>query len=163
SFGMTAPGRSFEPADVEIARGLGERAAFAIENARLQRDLQRAVVARDDLIAVVSHDLRNLLGVLSMNAEAIVRSLPEGTITEKQRRHGEAIHRTSGRMERLIRDLLDVGSIEAGRLKLEPHPEDVGAVLAQAEEDLQPLASSRTLRLEVEAPASPLTVRADRQ
>jgi signal transduction histidine kinase len=163
SFGMIEPGRCFDQADVEVAMGLGERAAFAIENARLTRDLQRAVVARDDLIAVVSHDLRNLLGVLSMSAEAIVRSLPEGALTEKQRRHGEAIHRTSGRMERLIRDLLDMGSIEAGRLNLEPHAEDVGGLLAQAEEDLQPLASARSLRLEVEAPPSPLTVRADRQ
>lgn len=163
SFGVAESGRRFEPLDVEAAMSLGQRAAFAVENARLQGDLRRAVVARDDLIAVVSHDLRNLLGVLSMNADSILRGLPRDAAADKPRRQAEAIRRTSGRMERLIRDLLDVGSIEARQLKLELSPEDVGALLGQAHEDLQPLALSKAVCLDVEAPGAAVTVRCDRQ
>jgi len=163
SFVWAESDRRYSDADLEIAVMLGQRAAFAVDNARLHGDLQRAVVARDDLIAVVSHDLRNLLGVMAMSVQGIAKKLPDGPQGERAQRLAAALKRTTVRMERLIRDLLDFGSIESGRLKVEPKAEDLGAFFGQLSDDLRPLAAAKSIRLEVVAPAAPLGIRCDRQ
>jgi signal transduction histidine kinase len=155
--------RRYNDADLETAVMLGQRAAFAVDNARLHSDLQRAVVARDDLIGVVSHDLRNLLGVMAMSAQGMVKKVSQGPEGEKVKRLAAAMKRTTARMDRLIHDLLDFGGIESGRLKLDPQPEDVNMFFAPLLEDLRPLATAKGIRLRVEPPGSTLAVRCDRQ
>jgi signal transduction histidine kinase len=163
SFVWAESNRRYTDADLETAVMLGQRAAFAVDHARLHGDLQRAVVARDDLIAVVSHDLRNLLGVMAMSVQGIAKKLPDGAQGERAQRLAGALKRTTIRMERLIRDLLDFGSIESGRLKLEPQLEDLGAFFGQLADDLRPLAAAKAIRLEVASPSAPLSIRCDRQ
>jgi signal transduction histidine kinase len=162
-FARAGTGRRYDVADLETAVMLGQRAAMAVERARLHHQLQSAVRMRDDLIAMVSHDLRNLIGIVSMSAAAIGRGLPAGAGRGKQGKHVDAIGRSVEGMNRLIRDLLDVGSIEAGQLQVDPRPEELGALLAQTLEDLRPLAAARALRLEVALPDQPVAVSCDRQ
>jgi signal transduction histidine kinase len=144
-------------------RLLRSERALALERAQLLEREQRAVRARDDLIAMVSHDLRNFAGVIAVNAAVIARGASKGTVPDGRRKEAEIIGRSVGRMERLIRDLLDVGSIEAGQLKVDRQPEDISVLLSQTLDDLQPLAVSRALRLRVQIPPVPLMVSCDRQ
>ncbi len=71
--------------------------------------------ARQDILAFVSHDLKNSLMSLFLNVEMLTRSAPRD-----ERRRGwkqlDRIHRGVTQMQRMIEDLLDVGSIESGRL-----------------------------------------------
>ena len=77
--------------------------------------LQEAVRARDEVLAVVSHDLRNPIGTIAAAAELLsdVSMAPE-----RQGEHLEIIGRAAHRANRLIQDLLDVATIEAGRLSV---------------------------------------------
>jgi len=118
--------RRFDAADLALARDLALRAALAVDNARLYRTAQRATAARDVVLGVVSHDLRNPLSAIAMCAHALRESPP----TEEGARHSlaNAISDSTEWMQRLIQDLLDVAAIEAGRLSIERREEDVGEI-----------------------------------
>lgn len=116
------------------------------DGARVHRDIQQAVERREHLLAIVSHDLRNPLGVVRMNAEYLLSALPSKQLV----RHGRAlraIERAALRMERLISDLLDVASIDAGRLRLDPSPCAAAELAVEALDAHLALAERRAIRL----------------
>ncbi len=139
------------------------------ERARLVRALEReraaraaaeaAIGTRDDVLAVVSHDLRDPLSTIAMSAALQLETpLPE----PRRRDQLEAIRRAAGRMDRLIGDLLDAAAIEAGRLSVVPAPTDVAPMLRECcEAFLEPAAGKRQ-RLECRAERSVPPVLADR-
>jgi len=121
---------------------------------RMDRAAQAAIQARDDLMGVVAHDLRNPLSVILMRAEYL-RMIPSTKDTEADE-SATAISRSAMRMNRLIQDLLDVSRIEAGGLALRCSEVDAGRLVADAAESQQPLASGARLTLAVEvAPSLP--------
>lgn len=96
---------------------------------RTESALRDAVQARDDMIAVVSHDLRNPVSTVAAAAE-LIQDLP---LTEERRaEHLDIIRRSADRMSRLIDDLLDVARLDAGHLEVEPSPEPVGDLIQEA-------------------------------
>jgi PAS domain S-box-containing protein len=115
-FVRTSKSKAYDPAHVRLAEQLAERAALAIENGRLYRAAQRAIRARDDVMGVVAHDLRNPLGAILMQV-SILQSLgasDDGPYAKAI----PLIDRSAKRMNRLIQDLLDVIRIDAQRLSL---------------------------------------------
>ncbi|HTR76505.1 MAG TPA: ATP-binding protein, partial [Gemmatimonadaceae bacterium] len=137
---------TFDDADLALAQALADRAAMAIENARLLLRAQRATAARDHVLGVVSHDLRNPLSAVSMLARRIAESPPDSDA--ERRSLGRDILTSVQWMHRLIRDLIDIASIEAGRLSVELEPRDpaetLDATLAMFAEE----ARSRDIALE---------------
>jgi light-regulated signal transduction histidine kinase (bacteriophytochrome) len=127
---------------------------------RLVRE-QRAVRARDDLVAVVSHDLKNPLHVIKLQTTLLRRPVGEDEPSSRLRAVAERIEKAVHRMDSLVHDLLDLAKIEAGRFVVEPHPEDVRDLLAEALELLRPVADAKAMTLsdEVHGVGS---VRADR-
>jgi signal transduction histidine kinase len=121
---------------------------------RLLNAKDRQLHAERDLLAIVSHDLRNPLAVILAGAELISRSPDPGP---GRRRTAEAIRRSALRMERLINDLLDVAAIDAEQLTVERSPTKVGWLLEQTR-DFEPTAIDRDVRLEVAQPDETLTV-----
>ena len=109
------------------------------------------MLAREDLLAIVSHDLRNPLGVVLASSALLLKSSLPPDKDERARRQVEAIQRAGNRMNRLIRDLLDFASIQGGRLSGQPRPHDAAAVVAAVTEALEPLAVAKQLRLVSEA------------
>lgn len=140
-------GRSFGTEDLELAQELATRASLAIENARLFQEAQQATTARDEMLGVVAHDLRNPLGTIRMGASLLVETTQPD---QPQRRQAEIIQRASDRMNRLIQDLLDVRRMEGGRLTIEPRPVPVGTLMCEAAEMLRPLAEANGIALEAE-------------
>jgi PAS domain S-box-containing protein len=151
TFASTQSGRRYGPADLVLAEGLAGRAALSIDNARLYRESQQSSQARDEVLAVVSHDLRNPLNVIGLGASALLKHLPEDGPAAAWRKQAELIRRSADRAVHLIEDLLDVAKIEAGRLVVQRVPEDVVPLLDEAIELHRPLAEARGLVLEREA------------
>jgi signal transduction histidine kinase len=161
TFVSSDPGRRYGAPDLEMAEQLARRAALAVDNARLYRAAQRAIRGRDDFLAIVSHDLRNPLTVCLMNAKLLLSGPPAD---ETQTRRGlESILRSAERMDRLIGDLLEVATIEAGQLVVDPAPHPVESLVGPAIELARPLAAQKSLRLGASLePGLPL-VRCDRE
>jgi PAS domain S-box-containing protein len=131
---------------LEIAEHLGRRAGLAIDNARLYREAQEASRTREQVLAIVSHDLRNPLSVILMSAASTMRrarASQDGWLVKQ----AETVHRSASRMERLIADLLDMASIHTGRLKVELKPQPIGDVIREAVDLHQPLAIEHGIEL----------------
>lgn len=156
-------GRRYGEAEVLLAEELGRRAAQAVDNARLYQEATRAIRTRDDLLAVVSHDLKNPLNVVSMVAGILQMDEADGERGEFVRKHGQLLGRATRRMLGLIDDLLDLASIEAGRLSVETREESVTELATAAIELLQPVAVQKGADLRwTEGEVLP-PVRADRR
>jgi PAS domain S-box-containing protein len=135
----------YGPADLRMAEELAQRAALSIENARLYHAAGRAVQVRDDVLGIVAHDLRNPLGAILMQAGLLQRQASEPG--HPARKPGEVIERAARRMNDLIQDLLDVTSIDAGRLSIEPSGMSARQLVSDALESQKPLASSSSIEL----------------
>ncbi len=154
-------GRRFDEFDLETARHLGRRAALAVDNARLYQQAREATRLREEVLAVVSHDLKNPLGAVQLSARALGGKL--GGADPRLRRHLDIIERSAGRMEHLIADLLDVASIQAGRLAIERREEPVGPLVDEALAIHAPLAADKGVTLRSEASPSGAIVHADHE
>src|SRR5687768_16423173 len=153
------PRRRYDDSDMALARKLTALGGLAVDNARLYQMSQRLSRARDEILGVVSHDLRNPLSAITMCTTVLLETPPD---TEGERRELlSAIDDAAEWMNRLIRDLLDVTSIEAGRLSLERGPTDVIAVVEQAIGMFTTSARDRGLTLSIDIPEVPPPVYAD--
>jgi PAS domain S-box-containing protein len=145
-----------------LSPGVSELHGFSVDVTDLKRaeeKAQQAKQAREDLLAVVSHDLRSPLGSIRMSAELISRALKTGDAT-KAAGLASLIARSTERMERLAGELLDIAQLEAGGLAIERHPVDVAKLVHECTEMFRPLSEERGLRLEAEVPAG-LIAKAD--
>jgi signal transduction histidine kinase len=148
---FTDTGRSLSADDVSMAGDLARRAATAIDNARLYDEAQRAVHARDEVLAIVTHDLRAPLSAIITAATIQVASAPPTEDGGRVRRHAETIQRSAQHMTRQIGDLTDLAQIDAGRLAIRPKLSDPAALARDVVDTLRPVAAERgtDLRLEV--------------
>jgi signal transduction histidine kinase len=115
-----------------------------------------ALANRDDFLGIVSHDLRNLLGGIVLGADLLVERSDRGMSAEQIRTGATRIRRYAARMNRLIGDLVDVASIDAGKLMVTPVAADVSAVVAEAVDTFQGAATARGQSLRSQA-GPPLT------
>ncbi|MFQ6591945.1 MULTISPECIES: ATP-binding protein [Pseudomonas] len=160
------PRTSFEIWKVEMA-GISTKwshgdhfAANDLRRSALENDLarqvlreQQAVRARDELVAVVSHDLRNPMTVISMLC-GIMQNAFSSDGPHTSRRISSAIdtmQQAAGRMNTLLDDLLDTSKIEAGRYVVKPVALDVSQMFEEAYALLSPLAMEKGIDLSFNA------------
>ena len=117
-----------------------------------------ALANRDDFLGIVSHDLRNLLGGIVTSAGILAARAGEGTDGPHVLAGTARIQRYAARMNRLIGDLLDVASIDAGRLAIKAVPGDVAAVVEEAVELLTADAAARDIELRADVEGATLAV-----
>ena len=142
--------RYHDESELATAQDLAVRAAFALENATLYHLAQRANRARDEILGVVSHDLRNPLSVISMCTRVLIENPPQD---EADRREVlGTIDESAQWMQRMIRDLLDVSSIEAGVLSVEKRSEDVAPIIERAVQMFAAQAVERSIALYEDVP-----------
>ena len=159
--GSCASGRRYGAADLHLLMEVGQRAALALESARLYRVAQRAVQIRDDVLGVVAHDLRNPLNSILLQVALLQRRSAEPE--RRARKPGEVIERAAKRMDRLIQDLLDVTSMDAGHLSIERAVFPARQVICDLLESQEPMALAQALELRVDAVSADLSVWADRE
>jgi signal transduction histidine kinase len=119
-----------------------------------------AIATRDEFLGVVSHDLRTLLTAIVNSAELIAADAAQGAHRrEELLGHAQRVRRSCGRMARLVGDLLDIASIDAGALAVMPEVGDPAQVVIEAVETFQAQAHSNGISLlaELEHPSSPAT------
>ncbi|MCP3098867.1 PAS domain-containing sensor histidine kinase [Myxococcus sp. K15C18031901] len=156
----TTPGRRYTQADVRLAEDLARRAASSLDNGRLYTEAQEAVRARDSFLSVASHELNTPLTSLTLNVQALRKQLepwhdsgvPGADSTTAK---VVAVQRQLSRLSSLVRELLDVSRITAGRLRLEREDLDLAALTREmvprfAEELAR---AGCALRLEASEPA----------
>src|SRR3712207_5487516 len=160
-FATVRGGRRYAEADVLLAEELGRRVALAVDNARLYQEAQAAVEAREQVLRVVSHDLRNPLSSVVAHADLLLEAADAPV--EPRREWASTLRSAAGQMTRMIRDLLDASNLQSGRLSIEPAPCAVRPLLAEAVQVLRPLASARGLTLAYEVEGEVPPVQADRE
>jgi PAS domain S-box-containing protein len=155
----SSSGRRFEIGDLSLAADLARRAAVVVEHARLFHEAQQATRARDDVLAVVAHDLRNPLNTVTMAIGLMLETTPVENVQE--RRQVEIVRRAADRMNRMIQDLLDVKRMESGRLSIEAKPESAASLVNDTVEMLRPIATGSSIILEADVVDNLLPVVAD--
>jgi signal transduction histidine kinase len=159
----THPGRRFDAADLDLALDLAQRAALNVDNARLYKQSLDSAKQRERMLAVVAHDLRNPLNAIVVAGSLLTRRFSQLPGEDRARRHAEIVERSSRRMEDLIDHLLDVASIQAGRLVVETRPQLASSLLDEVHELEVALASEHGIALLTEDGASRgAAVKADR-
>jgi PAS domain S-box-containing protein len=159
TLGLVRGDRRYGLPELEVAREVARRASLGIDNARLYREATEAVRARDSILGIVSHDLRSPITAILLQSDALLASAGD----DETRDDLEQIVRAAEGMERMIRDLLDVATIEAGRLRVDPEPLPAASLLRAAHGMLLPLAEERGIALELDAaPLGDAEVLADR-
>ena len=111
---------------------------------------------RDQLLAHVAHDLRTSLQGISLTSELLSRHAASPIPAEELRRSTERIVRATARMDRLIGDLVDVASIEAGKVKVTPLVQDSRGVVLEAREAFALAMHEAGLELRLELASEPL-------
>jgi PAS domain S-box-containing protein len=152
---------SFTEAEVHIAEELAVRAAFALDNARLYATARQATHERDHALGVVSHDLRNPISAIGMSARALLAALPPDDAAKRELVGN--IMASQDLTQRMIRDLLDVASIQMGRLSVERRTEAPLPILERAMALFQREAEDKSIAFTLEADASLPTVSGDQE
>lgn len=136
---------AFVHEDQAILELLAGHAAIAIENAKLFSKAFADVRAREEVLAVVSHDLTNPLNAIALREQQLSR-LEDPKVSS----HAHSVTRSVDEMRRMIRGLLDVTRLDSGRLVLETQPTDVSALISDLVDGMTPLASDREVAIRVE-------------
>jgi signal transduction histidine kinase len=140
--------RRLSDVDKELAELIGRRAGIAIDNALLFAEAQRTTRAMEDVLAIVSHDLRNPLSAIRLNTASLLRV--DGPQQARVQRHAAAIERSSATMSRLIADLLDYSNIQNGTLALERRATQASEILGAMSELCSGVAVERHVELAVD-------------
>ncbi len=148
----------FASDDAAVLTLLVAHGAIAIANARLYAEREAAVRAREELLAIVSHDLRNPLRAIELREELLARTHDSVALQD----HARSVRGAVGAMRRLIQNLLDATSLGLEGLRLELGDHALAEIAAEPLELLGPVAASRGVRLAVALADLP-RVRVDRE
>lgn len=160
SFGLIRPRPPLNEEDLRLAEALAERASFALDGARLYRDAQAALAARDDFLLVAAHELRTPLTSMQLQIHTLRRraakALGDHPSAPWVDERLDLLRRGGDRLGQLIDAMLDVASITTGQFKMTLESCDicqsVRTVVAQLEASGELARSKCTVR--VEAPGS---------
>tara|TARA_B110001454_G_C12723270_1_gene436126 strand:- start:2669 stop:4732 length:2064 start_codon:yes stop_codon:yes gene_type:complete len=133
--------------DLGYLKIVAERAAFALDNARLYKEAQDAIRLREDVLAVVSHDLRNPLGIIHGFNDLLAESFRNSKDQQREENFTEAIGRSLRHMERLIGDLLDFAKIESGTFTIEAKPYQIGKLFWESAELVKRHADEKKIQI----------------
>ncbi len=158
AFARTGPDRTFCTAERALAEDLGRRAAVAVDNGRLYRQVAEADRRKDEFLAMLAHELRNPLAPLR-NALYMLRQRGDSPATEEWA--WEVVHRQMRHLGRLVDGLLDVSRVTRGRVQLQRETVDLGLLAKRVAESARPLFEARRHHWELHTPPQPVFVDAD--
>jgi len=151
----------FDGDDLQFAEDLARLAALALDNARLHDTVRAGLRARDEMVGVVSHDLRNPVAAVKMLSRTLLRA---DRNDEKDSRNSlELIAQAAEQMDALIRDLLDVNQLDAGKLAITPVAVDPSALLSASLQTLRPIVDEKGIQLDMQIESGLPKVMADRE
>lgn len=134
--------RHFSEHELQVALTVASHVAQALERERSRVEIEEALRAREEILQIVSHDLRTPLAAIVLTNGSLL-----DVVGPKERRLAERIARNTQRMVRLIDDLVDFGAIRAGRLSIRTASCSAGEIVSRAVETFGPMAEERKIRL----------------
>ena len=146
-------GRTHNSADVGLGEELAARAAIALDNARLYREVQQADRQKNEFLSMLAHELRNPLAPIR-NANEVLRQ--KGTEPARVRWAHGVIDRQLTHLVRLVDDLLDVSRLTQGKIRLAVEPITLESVVAQAVEAARPVIDQFRHELQLSLPRNPI-------
>ena len=156
SFVASDSGPHHGPDDLRLAQDLANRAAVAVENARLYEKMKEADRRKDEFLATLAHELRNPLAPIRNALQLMARS--SGVDHEAERAMAE---RLVTHLARLVDDLMDVARISRGRIELRKEVVELAPIVARVVQTVGPSASARRHDLAVSLPEQPVLLDAD--
>jgi signal transduction histidine kinase/ActR/RegA family two-component response regulator len=132
--------------------------AEVAERQRVEEALREADRRKSELLAMLSHELRNPLAPIRNAVEILMRS--EGNAQEV-RRVTEMLQRQVGQVVRLVDDLLDISRISLGKIELRREPIELGSVVHHVIEAARPICQGLNHELTVTLPTNPMYLKAD--
>jgi len=156
---LVDPNRSFTADHRALADKYATVASTTLENARLYGLAQSANQARDEVLGIVSHDLRNPISAIGMCARVLEENAPENP-SERAALLG-TIRESATWANRLIQDLLDVANIERGQLSLQTRAEDPAQIVLQALHMFEVEAEQHGIKLDAQLATNLPLVEAD--
>lgn len=155
-----AESKTFTREDASLLGELSRHGSLAIDNARLYLESQQAVQAREEVLAIVSHDLRSPLNAVMLASSLLQTS---DRIAPQDREELEIIDISAKRMRRLIEDLLDVTRLEGGkRLPIEPAPIAIESLFEETYELFKSQAATSSISLQYHTGDGMPRIHADR-
>jgi PAS domain S-box-containing protein len=156
--------KPFSADDVALAERYAALAALTLDNARLYDDARTAIRDRDDLLAIVSHDLRNPVNAVSMLTGALLRDADlDADQVPVRVEQLEALRGAARQANGLISDLQDVSRIETGRFRVDPVPVDPAELVHESVELFAPIAGERGIVVQSAVASDLPRVLADRR
>ncbi|HEX9942821.1 MAG TPA: ATP-binding protein, partial [Thermoanaerobaculia bacterium] len=176
---ITQGDRRYSREDLALAEELGQRAALALDNARLYQTAMAEIAERrrleaelrqrveelaaadrrkDEFLAMLAHELRNPLAAISHAGYVLDR---KGAGDPRTSELLAMIGRQIRHLSRLVDDLLDVSRFSRGRIELRTGPVELRRAVEGAVEAARPLVEQRRHTLAVSLPAEPLWIEAD--
>jgi PAS domain S-box-containing protein len=153
-------GRHYDERDLALAQEIAQRAAIALDNARLYREAQKAISIRDEFFSIASHELKTPLTALLGQAQLLQRRFTRDPLTdERHHRSVQTIATQAARLDGLITELLDVARIERGQFELVRTPVDLAALVREVAHEMEMIDGQHTVRCTV--PELPLMVLGD--
>ncbi|HWC73747.1 MAG TPA: MASE1 domain-containing protein [Gemmatimonadales bacterium] len=156
TFVSTREERRYDQADLDVALALADRAAIAIENARLYAHAQEAVRIREDFLSIASHELRTPITALRLQIKILERALASASTSAAAKQgiegHVRDLAEQGERLTTLVSGLFDVTAIAAGKLDLDVTDGDFRNIVQTTVRSLQPLALEHGVLLTVDAP-----------
>ncbi len=142
-------GRHYNQTDLELALELAQRAATAVDNARLYRDAQQAIQMRDEFLSIAAHELKTPVTSLRGYAQLISRQLARGEVPPLDRlnRAMDVVDQQSGKLAHLITQLLDISRLEMGQFSLVRELVDLKGLTEQVIENMKITTSKHTFTL----------------
>ena len=160
TFALARPSARYGIFDLVVANAFAQRVATALEQAALVQRSASDTLRRDQLLATVTHDLRNPLTAILAGAQGLLAA-EDKTSSSGRHRRLEVIRRSAERMNRLTEDLLSVSQIERGGIALRCTTNSVHALLSEAAALFEPLAAQRAQTLVVSTPTPDVAVKCD--
>ncbi len=156
------PWRTCDAGDRQFLTTLARQLGLALDRARLLEEAREVARSREELLAIVAHDLRNPLSTVVTSAGMLKRDGP-GQSPDRFANRIAGVERAAARMNRLIQDLLDLARFQAGTLSLSRSAHLAGELLAEAQDSVIHAAQARGISLEVEPCDPSLAVSCDRE
>jgi PAS domain S-box-containing protein len=145
TFATAESGRVYDSSSLALAEDLAQRAASAVDNARLYQEAQRANHTKEEFLATLSHELRTpltpIIGWVHMIRRGMLKAEDLDGILA-------VVESNSQALTRLINDLLDMSAILSGKMRIEKLPVPLNATVKEAVETVRTLAEKRDIKLE---------------
>ena len=145
--------RAEDPEDtlIGLLSGVAAHVGQYLERRRAEELTVELARTKDEFLALVTHELRNPLSVITSTA-ALAEEELDTLNPEQHRQYLHTITRSAGRLAMMAEDLLDLARLESGHLATQPQTTDLRAIIDQSVQGMDGPAAAKDLIVTVEAP-----------